>query len=336
MRRATSGAVGRAPALPQPVRDVEAHAVLAGQQLRPALGDAPQDGVDQLGEAMGAAVAAGDLHGQVDDGVGRHVEADELGGAGRAGSATGGPWSAGSGRSRKALSTCSSSPCRRSTVAATARASARSRASMAATSGRAETSASTCSRGRLSMSTPATRCTASLRAARPAGGLLGLGAFWDAFGLAGTWRRFHTGEPRYSPAQVCGLAPIPASGIRRAGWPDLGAGCAGQPLINERHREGGLVMSTLAKTAILSVALLAAGGTASSVSAQQSALRCGIAWPPRSRAWRAPARPMPRNTAATSARARVRILLCMQAHDDQLGIKCQFALYRARAISTGP
>ena len=55
MRRAVSGAVGRAPALPQPIRDIEAHAILGGQQLRPALGDAAQDGVDQLGEAMRAA-----------------------------------------------------------------------------------------------------------------------------------------------------------------------------------------------------------------------------------------------------------------------------------------
>ena len=71
MRRAVSGAVGRAPALPQPIRDVEAHAVLGREQLRPALGDAAQDGVDELGEAMRAAVAPGGLDGQVDDGVRR-------------------------------------------------------------------------------------------------------------------------------------------------------------------------------------------------------------------------------------------------------------------------
>ena len=45
------------------------------------------------------------------------------------------PLSAGSGCSRKALSTCSSSPCRRSTVAAIARARARSRASSVAPAG---------------------------------------------------------------------------------------------------------------------------------------------------------------------------------------------------------
>ena len=76
------GPVGRAPPLPQPIRDVEAHAILGREQLRPALGDAAQDGVDQLGEAVRAAIAPGRLDRQIDDGVRGHVEADELGGAG--------------------------------------------------------------------------------------------------------------------------------------------------------------------------------------------------------------------------------------------------------------
>ena len=76
-------AVGRTPALPQPIGNVETRAVLGGQQSRPALGDAPQDGVDQLDEAIGAAIAPRDLHGQIDDGVGRHAEAQELGGPGK-------------------------------------------------------------------------------------------------------------------------------------------------------------------------------------------------------------------------------------------------------------
>ena len=48
------------------------------QQPRPALGDAPQHGVDQLDEALRAAVAPGRLHRKIDDRMGRHVEADEL------------------------------------------------------------------------------------------------------------------------------------------------------------------------------------------------------------------------------------------------------------------
>ncbi len=52
------------------------------RMLRPALGDAPQHGVDELGEAMRAAVAPRRLDGEIDDRVRGHVETDELGGAG--------------------------------------------------------------------------------------------------------------------------------------------------------------------------------------------------------------------------------------------------------------
>src|SRR4051812_25951065 len=112
--------------------------------------------------------------------------------------------------------------------------------------------------------------------------------------------------------------PNSASGIRRAGCPDLGAGCAGQPLINETNREGGLVMSTFAKTAILSVTLLTAGGVASSVSAQQSALRDRVASAIESveSACAADAQ----KYCGDVSKGEGRILLCMQAHDDQLGI----------------
>ena len=170
------GAVGGRPALPQPVGDVEPHAILAGEQARPALGDAPQHGVDELGEAMRAAVAprrSTAISTTACGGMPRQTSCAAP--ASRIGHSR--PLSAGSGCSRKALSTCSSSPCRRSTVAAIARASARSRASSAACSGRADCSASTCSSGRLCMSTPAMRCTASSRAASPAWLALTLGFF---------------------------------------------------------------------------------------------------------------------------------------------------------------
>ena len=95
-------------------------------------------------------------------------------------------------------------------------------------------------------------------------------------------------------------------------------------------------MSSMAKTAILSVALLAAGGVASSVLAQQSALRDRVASAIESveSACAADAQ----KYCGDVSKGEGRILLCMQAHDDQLGIKCQFALYRAsrnldRAVS---
>ena len=86
-------------------------------------------------------------------------------------------------------------------------------------------------------------------------------------------------------------------------------------------------MSTFAKTAILSVALLAAGGAASSVSAQQSALRDRVASAIDS-VESACAADVEKYCGNVS-RGEGRVLLCMQAHDDQLGIKCQFALFRA-------
>ena len=76
------GAIGGCPPLPQPVRDVETHAILAGENVRPALGDAPQHGVDEFGEAMRPAVAPRGLDGEIDDRVRGHAETDELGGAG--------------------------------------------------------------------------------------------------------------------------------------------------------------------------------------------------------------------------------------------------------------
>ena len=95
-------------------------------------------------------------------------------------------------------------------------------------------------------------------------------------------------------------------------------------------------MSTMTKTAFLSVALLAAGGVASSVSAQQSALRDRVASAIES-VESACAADVEKYCGNVS-RGEGRVLLCMQAHDDQLGIKCQFALYRAsrnldRAVS---
>ena len=76
----------------------------------------------------------------------------------------------GSGRSTNALSTCSSSPCRRSTVAATSSPKARSRGRNSERSGCRGKSASTCSSVRRRTNTPATRLTARWRAARPPGG----------------------------------------------------------------------------------------------------------------------------------------------------------------------
>ena len=53
-----------------------------------------------------------------------------------------------------------------------------------------------------------------------------------------------------------------------------------------------------------------------------------IAWPQQSKPSREPARRISASFAARSP-GEGRVLLCMQAHDDQLGIRCQFALYRA-------
>ena len=61
------------------------------RMLRPALGDAPQHGVDELGEAMRAAVAPRRLDGEIDDRVRRACRGRRAGRRRRAGSATGGP-----------------------------------------------------------------------------------------------------------------------------------------------------------------------------------------------------------------------------------------------------
>ncbi len=76
-------AIGGAPALPQPIGNIEAHAILAAQQLRPALGDPAQDGVGELGEAMRRPIASRRLDGEIDDRVRGHVETDELRRAGQ-------------------------------------------------------------------------------------------------------------------------------------------------------------------------------------------------------------------------------------------------------------
>ena len=201
------GAIGGCPALPQPVRDVETHAILAGEHLRPALGDAPQHGVDELGEAMRrrGRAAWSRRRDRRPRAAGMPRQTSWAAPVSRIGHRR--PLSAGSGRSRKLLSTCSSSPCRRSAVAATARASARSRASSAACSGRADCSASTCSSGRLCMSTPATRCTASSACREP--------------GVAGPDARFllPSSHAQCSPSPGSGRSPIPfacASAVRMA------------------------------------------------------------------------------------------------------------------------
>jgi Golgi apparatus protein 1 len=85
-------------------------------------------------------------------------------------------------------------------------------------------------------------------------------------------------------------------------------------------------MTTFAKTVRLSAALLAIGGIASSASAQ-SPLRERVA---------AAVQSLQNACAADVSKfcgsvtpGEGRVLLCMQAHEDQLGIRCQFALYRA-------
>ena len=85
-------------------------------------------------------------------------------------------------------------------------------------------------------------------------------------------------------------------------------------------------MTTVSKTAIISVAFLTAGGM-SSIASAQSNLRDRVA---------AAVETVERTCAADISkfcgnvtRGEGRVLLCMQAHDDQLGLKCQFGLYRA-------
>ena len=75
-------AISGAPALPEPIRDVEPHTVLRGQHLRAALGNPPQDGIGELGETMRGPVAPRRLDGEIDHSVGGHAEAEELGGTG--------------------------------------------------------------------------------------------------------------------------------------------------------------------------------------------------------------------------------------------------------------
>ena len=87
-------------------------------------------------------------------------------------------------------------------------------------------------------------------------------------------------------------------------------------------------MATIAKMTILAATLLTAGGTASSLSAQtQSPLRDRVASAIDS-VESACAADIEKYCGNVS-RGEGRVVLCMQAHDDQLGLKCQFALYRA-------
>ena len=85
-------------------------------------------------------------------------------------------------------------------------------------------------------------------------------------------------------------------------------------------------MAAISRTACISAALLTMGGMASSASAQ-TPLKDRVA---------AAVETVERACATdiskfcgTVAPGEGRVLLCMQAHDNQLGIRCQFALYRA-------
>jgi hypothetical protein len=85
-------------------------------------------------------------------------------------------------------------------------------------------------------------------------------------------------------------------------------------------------MTTFSRTACISAALLAIGGVASSASAQ-SPLRDRVAAAVEAVQGACVADVSKFCGSVTPGEGRV--LLCMQAHEDQLGIRCQFALYRA-------
>jgi PRC-barrel domain len=85
-------------------------------------------------------------------------------------------------------------------------------------------------------------------------------------------------------------------------------------------------MTTISRTACISAALLAMAGMASSLSAQ-TPLKDRVAGAVEN-VERACATDI-RKFCGTVSPGEGRVLLCMQAHDDQLDIRCQFSLYRA-------
>jgi len=85
-------------------------------------------------------------------------------------------------------------------------------------------------------------------------------------------------------------------------------------------------MSAISKTVVICVALLTAGGTATNLSAQ-STLRDRVSAAIET-VEEACAADIDKFCSKVS-RGEGRVLLCMQAHDDQLSVRCQFALYRA-------
>jgi PRC-barrel domain len=85
-------------------------------------------------------------------------------------------------------------------------------------------------------------------------------------------------------------------------------------------------MATTSKVAFVSVALLAAGAATSNLSAQSS-LRDRLA-----SAIETVEEACPEDIkkfCGNVTRAEGRVVICMQAHDDQLSYRCQFGLYRA-------